>query len=205
MDAVKKWMLDNQVFSGMAVAVLTMLGGVVAYFYKRRKQLQGDAGRTVQTGRIGAGNIVNVQGPVENLAVGAAAPVSLPAEDVRVDVKGVTPAGRRFSGYVGLNDNYGRQVFQQEAWTPVPACLKIVCHNLTETPVLIDQILLLNADSNQAMGRFDGNPTRLAGLDFKEIHMNLPLEMPPALRGRINITTVRGGAFDSKPFEWGKQ
>lgn len=80
MDGFKKWMSDNQVFSGLAVAVLTMLGGVIAYFYQRRRKASQTANTTQQPvqqiGNVGTGNVVNVQAPVGSLAVGAAAPVA---------------------------------------------------------------------------------------------------------------------------------
>jgi hypothetical protein len=206
MDGVKQWMSDNQVFSGIAGAVLIFLLGVIVDFFRRQKRRKASSiANTIQTGHVaGTGNVVNFQGTVNSLTVGGATPVSPPAENVRVDVKGVTPAGRRFSGCIEGCDNQGRQIFHQEAWTSVPACLNIVCHNLTATPVVIDQIRLLNADSRQEVQLFDPDPKRIDGLDFVEIPLNLPLNMSPPLRGMISITTVRCGSFDSREFEWGK-
>jgi len=146
MDGLKKWLTDNQVLSGLAAAVLTIVGGVIAYFYQRRRKASPTASPTIQqTGIVGTGNIFNVQGPVNNLAVGSEAPVSPPAEQVRVDVKEAISEGRRMSGYVGAWDDSGREHTSYQAWTPVPACLRIVCHNLTGTPATIDQIRLVHS------------------------------------------------------------
>ncbi len=169
-------MLDNQVFSGIAGVVLAAIFAVVAYFYKRRRHRRAAS-----------------------------------AELVRVDVKEAIPQRQRLWGATGGFDDDRGQFVHQELWLPAPAELKIVCYNLTGTPVVIDQIRLLNADSKQEVKCFDGDSRRMDGFGSVEIKLELPLdndqpyEPPPQWRGAINITTVRDGSFDSKPFEWGKQ
>lgn len=207
MDGIKQWMLDNKIFSGLAGVILIMVGGVIAYFYKRRNSREVLPASTVQQGQVGTGNVVNVQGSVGNLAVGAAGPVNPSAEQVRVDVKEATPQRRLPMVCGGFDVDRGVNV-RHEAWLPYPAELKIRCHNLTGTPVVVDQIRLLNADSNQEIRCFDGDSKRIDAFGSVEINLKFSLdneqsyETPPQWRGLINITTVRGGAFLSKPFQW---
>jgi hypothetical protein len=200
MDAVWKWMVDNQVFSGLAVAVLTMLGGVVAYFYQRRKQPQGIASHTVQTGHVGTGNVVNVQGTVGSLAVGAAAG-NPSTENVRVDVKQVTPQG----GIPPTSNSFEKSLYRDIKYLHHGKLL-VYCHNLTATPVVIYEIRVLEAESRTKVAGWDGGAKRMEGFGFIELNLYLPTEHPePPSKCLLNITTVRGGSFDSAPFNWGEQ
>jgi hypothetical protein len=207
MDGAKKWMLDNQVFSGIIGVVLAAIFAVIAYFYQRRRKASQTASPTIQqSGQVGTGNVVNVQGPVGSLAVGAAAPASPPAEDVRVDVKGVTPA-LEMPSLAGHIDPQSLRAVPHKVWMH-PAQLKIVCHNLTGTPVVIDQVRILNVDSNKEVACYEGDTKRMEGFGSIEMHLNLNQELfetLPQWRGLITVTTVRGGSFNSKPFQWRKR
>jgi hypothetical protein len=180
-------------------------------FRKQNKPKAPITAKTKQTGHVGMGNVVNVQGSRNTLAIGAAAPINPPAEQVRVDVKEAIPQRRLLWATSGGVDLDSGQPFRNEVRMPTNAELRIVCHNLTGTPVTIDEIRLMNADSNQEVRCFDGESKRMDGFGPVEIKLKLPLdntqsyETPPPWRGLINITTVRGGSFDSKPFEWGKK
>jgi hypothetical protein len=76
---------------------------------------------------------------------------------------------------------------------------------LTGTPVTIDQIRLLAAENNQEVGHWDGDAKRMDGFGSVDVNLKLPLNYvaQPEWRGIINITTIRGGSFNSNPFQWG--
>jgi len=200
MDAVIKWMSDNQVLSGIGGVALTAVFGVIAYFYKRRRELPTPSPAVQQSGNVGTGNAVNVAGSIGSLTVGAPQPASLPAENIRVDVKEAWSQRRQlFWATGGFDIDLGRDV-THELWLPAAAELKIICHNLTATPATLDVIRLLNVDSNQEVGHWDGNAERMGGFDHAEVKRELPLDNtlpenppPPQWRGIIEIVTVRGG------------
>jgi len=202
MDAIWKWIQDNQVLSGIGAVVLSAILGVIGYFYKRRKESPTASPAVQQLANGGAGNAVNVAGSVGSLTVGAPQPTSPPAENIRVDIaKLVAPI--RLPNVIELH--VGDRTIPHEVTTLSPAQVEIVSHNLTGTPATVDVIRLFKEGTNEEVCRWS-KPAWVGGLKFAELTLNLPsgYTLPPRWRGIIEVVTIRGGVFRSKPFQWGK-
>jgi hypothetical protein len=111
--------------------------------------------------------------------------------------------------YGGGFDIHTMQNTRMEASLGVePAVLKIRCHNLTPTPIILDEIQLLNADTSEVVVQQDAKAQRIDANGTCEIDIRLgstknPYREPPSWSGQVVIQTVRKGVFSSTPFKFG--
>jgi hypothetical protein len=89
-----------------------------------------------------------------------------------------------------------------------PAKLKILCHNLTATPVILADVELLNADGEMVAVRQDANAQRIDAHASGEIEVLIgspssPCYQCPSWHGQVRIKTIRKKVFSSPSFNFG--
>jgi len=88
-----------------------------------------------------------------------------------------------------------------------PANLETFCYNQTATPIILDEIRLLNADSGEEVLRQDARAQRIdahgsGAVDIRIGTRDAPCYQTPTWRGKITVKTVRKESFSSSPFKF---
>ena len=125
-----------------------------------------------------------------------------------VTPKTFTPA-QDLKMYAGGFDSYTMQQTWTEASLGVePAKLTIRCHNLTPSPVIIEAVKLLNADTGGVVVQQDGKAQRIDADSSCEIEIRFgspenPQREPPQWSGQVAVETARREVFSSECFKFG--
>ena len=88
-----------------------------------------------------------------------------------------------------------------------PASLETRCYNLTATPIILDKVRLLNADSGEEVVRQDAKAQRIdahssGAVDIRIGTTDAPCYQTPTWRGQITLETVGKKSFSSSPFNF---
>ena len=88
-----------------------------------------------------------------------------------------------------------------------PASLRILCHNSSNIPVILDELEVLNDNTGEAITRHDAKAARIDAHGCQEL--SIPIDSPgnhfykpPSWRARIRLRTVRKQQFSSTPFSF---
>jgi hypothetical protein len=147
------------------------------------------------------------QSNAEKLRLEAAIQAYKQKERVRIDAKEFIPA-HELNWYAGGFDiNTMQHTSQKLTVGTEQACLKCHCHNLTDTPVILREIILKNADNGESVLRQDPNAKRIEANNTSEIIISLPLScapcnQTPAWRSQVIVKTARDEEFSSDPFSF---
>lgn len=105
-------------------------------------------------------------------------------------------------------DAYTMQDTIHEATLGVnPAVVNVRCHNLTATPIILEEIKLLDADTGEVIVRQDAKAQRIDANSSWEIDIPFgsaaaPYRRPPPWPGQVRVETASREEFLSVPFNF---
>jgi hypothetical protein len=88
-----------------------------------------------------------------------------------------------------------------------PASLKVLCHNLTATPITVVGIKLINTENGEIVIRKDNMAQRINAHDSSDINISFksvvpPCYSPPLWRAQIVVNTTRNNIIKSGRFNF---